>query len=136
MKKTAFDTEIGKKYGGQSLWHHLECFAKMRDELGFFASGEMLPGFKDLEPEDKKTVKETIKAVKATDIPAPKKMKLEKKEDEETQRENKLYKAQSEQIYKYKGKLEAMLKTTEMRVLLEHNNLNPPEGKERVSRPH
>lgn len=132
IKKTVFDTEVGKKFGGQALWHHVECFAKVRDELGYFSSGELLPGFEDLEPEDKKLVKNTVKAVKASDIPEPKKIKLEKKEDEEDQKEKLLYKTQNEQIYKYKGLLEANLKKNELSVILEHNNLNVPVGKERI----
>lgn len=132
VKKTVFDTEVGKKYGGQALWHHLDCFVKVRDELGFFSSGTVLPGFKDLEPEDQQLVKDTVKAVKAADMPAPKKIKLEKKEDEEAQKENKLFKAQNEQVYKYKGLLEANLKKNDLETLLEHNSLRVPQGKERM----
>lgn len=29
IKKVVFDTEVGMKYGGQPLWHHVECFAKV-----------------------------------------------------------------------------------------------------------
>ena len=131
IKKTVYDTDIGKKFGGQALWHHLDCFVKVRDDLGYFSSGDQLPGFKDLEPEDKKLVKDSIKAVKASDIPAPKKIKLEKKEDEEQEKENKLYKSQNEQLYKYKGLLEANLKKNELEIILEHNKMRPPKGKER-----
>lgn len=55
-KKISFDTEIGMKYGGQPLWHHLDCFAKLRIELGWFASGDQLPGYKALKQEDQKKV--------------------------------------------------------------------------------
>lgn len=28
-KKIIYDTEVGMRYGGQPLWHHLDCFAKV-----------------------------------------------------------------------------------------------------------
>lgn len=54
--KTVYDTEIGMKYGGQKVWHHLECFAKMRSDVGWFDTGENLPGYKLLKDEDKEVV--------------------------------------------------------------------------------
>lgn len=61
--KTVYDTEVGQKYGGQPLWHHVKCFAECRNELLFFAGGESLPGFKSLSSEDQKMVKDEIKYV-------------------------------------------------------------------------
>lgn len=29
VKKVVYDTEIGMKFGGQPLWHHLDCFAQV-----------------------------------------------------------------------------------------------------------
>lgn len=26
IKKISYETKVGMKYGGQALWHHLECF--------------------------------------------------------------------------------------------------------------
>ncbi|XP_037929747.1 poly [ADP-ribose] polymerase-like, partial [Teleopsis dalmanni] len=60
VKKTVYDTEVGMKYGGQALWHHLECFASLRADLGWFASGEQLPGFKALEADAKDEVKKIL----------------------------------------------------------------------------
>lgn len=45
------------KYGGQDMWHHLTCFAKLRSELGYFAGGDSLPGFNSLKKDDQKEVK-------------------------------------------------------------------------------
>lgn len=28
-KKVIYDTEVGMNFGGQPLWHHLECFAQV-----------------------------------------------------------------------------------------------------------
>lgn len=29
VKKIFYDTEVGMKFGGQSFWHHLDCFSKV-----------------------------------------------------------------------------------------------------------
>lgn len=29
VKKVIYDTEVGMSFGGQPLWHHLDCFAKV-----------------------------------------------------------------------------------------------------------
>lgn len=60
IKKVVHDTEVGMKYGGQAVWHHTECFAQLRSELGWFESAEKLPGFKQLSADDKQTVKKHI----------------------------------------------------------------------------
>lgn len=60
IKKTVYDTEVGMKFGGQAIWHHVECFAQLRTELGWLESGEFLPGFKVLTKDDKETVKKHI----------------------------------------------------------------------------
>ena len=58
-----YDTEVGSKYGGQPLWHHVKCFAERRTEFNFFAGGENIPGFKTLKKEDQTIVKQEIKYV-------------------------------------------------------------------------
>lgn len=60
IHKTVFDTEVGMKYGGQPLWHHITCFAELRSDLGWFAGGDSLPGFKSLSKEDQKAVKDAL----------------------------------------------------------------------------
>jgi poly [ADP-ribose] polymerase 1 len=56
VKKTVYDTEVGMKFGGQAIWHHLDCFAKLRTDLGYFVSGDQLPGYSYLKKEDKTLV--------------------------------------------------------------------------------
>lgn len=56
-----YDTEVGSKYGGQPLWHHVKCFAECRSNLLYFAGGESLPGFNSLKKEDQEIVKNEIK---------------------------------------------------------------------------
>lgn len=60
MSKTVYDTEVGMKYGGQKIWHHLECFAQMRSDIGWFDSGANLPGYKSLKKEDREQVLKTL----------------------------------------------------------------------------
>lgn len=79
-KKVIYDTEVGIRCGGQALWHHLECFAKvnsfwgtqlyrtqynleifqLKTKLGWFAGGEQLPGYASLSAKDQTLVKLTI----------------------------------------------------------------------------
>lgn len=56
VKKVSFDSEVGMKYGGQAMWHHLDCFAKLRTELSWFGSGKDLPGYTQLTADDKSSV--------------------------------------------------------------------------------
>jgi poly [ADP-ribose] polymerase 1 len=48
------------KFGGQALWHHLQCFVEVRGDYGFYVGGEQLEGYRDLSLEDKKMVKKTL----------------------------------------------------------------------------
>lgn len=60
ISKKDFETDVGKRYGGQDMWHHVTCFAKMRSELGYFESGNKLPGFKTLSKADQAEVVKQI----------------------------------------------------------------------------
>ena len=60
ISKKDFESEVGKMYGGQDKWHHLTCFAKLRSELGYFESGDKLPGFNKLKAKDKDEVKKQL----------------------------------------------------------------------------
>lgn len=55
-----FDTEVGMKYGGQPYWYHVKCFAAEREELGYFAGGDSLPGFNQLKKDDQNMVKSEL----------------------------------------------------------------------------
>lgn len=51
-----FSNNFNLIVGGQPLWHHLECFEKLRMELGWFAGGHQLPGFSSLSKDDQANV--------------------------------------------------------------------------------
>ena len=63
ISKKDFESASAKRYGGQEQWHHIECFAKLRDELEFWESGDCLPGIKSLKKEDQQLVKEKLPKV-------------------------------------------------------------------------
>lgn len=48
------------RFGGQALWHHLDCFTSIRGDYGYYLGGDQLPGFNDLSPADKKIVTSTL----------------------------------------------------------------------------
>jgi poly [ADP-ribose] polymerase 1 len=60
VKKIVYDTEVGAKFGGQPLWHHLNCFVSIRGDYGFYLGGESLPGFENLSASDRKQVKKVL----------------------------------------------------------------------------
>lgn len=60
VKKIDYTTEVGMKFGGQPIWHHPECFVKIRGDYNYYLGGSDLPGFSDLSAADKKMLKETI----------------------------------------------------------------------------
>ena len=60
VKKVDYTTEVGIKFGGQPIWHHPECFVKIRGDYNYYLSGADLPGFSALSAADKKKLKESI----------------------------------------------------------------------------
>ncbi|XP_026751130.1 poly [ADP-ribose] polymerase [Galleria mellonella] len=123
ISKTVFDTEIGAKYGGQPLWHHVKCFAEARSELLYFAGGESLPGFKTLKKEDQKMIADEIKPFKSDEVPV-KKLKNEPKDPEEvkaTEKKQKLIDKQNKLYHKYKNALVDITKK-DLQAILEENS--------------
>jgi len=57
ISKKEFESESAKKYGPMDRWHHPDCFVRAREELQFFASGTILPGYNTLEPDDQTLIK-------------------------------------------------------------------------------
>ncbi|KAH8380159.1 hypothetical protein KR009_009295 [Drosophila setifemur] len=128
IRKTVYDTEIGMKYGGQPLWHHLECFAQLRSELNWFDSGENLPGFAGLKSDDKKEVKSVLPAIKSEDLPSVKKPKLEKTDETEDKEKVKQLKKQNDKFFKFRDEIKGQMKKTDIESLLGANNQQPITG--------
>ncbi|KAK9891936.1 hypothetical protein WA026_017419 [Henosepilachna vigintioctopunctata] len=128
ISKKDFDTEVGKKYGGQDMWHHLTCFAKLRNELGFFESASALPGFADLSREDQKEALKQIPAIKQEELP----QELKKPKVEELSENEKLFNEHLTIFYKYRDLLKKKLKKAEMTELLEYNSQEIPAGEDRI----
>ncbi|XP_061389126.1 poly [ADP-ribose] polymerase [Musca vetustissima] len=127
IRKTVYDTEVGMKYGGQPLWHHVECFAQLRGELGWFVAGENLPGFNSLSAEDKEIVKKALPAIKSEDMPETKKIKLEKLKEEDGESEKKL-KDQSKRLYKFRDRVRDEMHKKDIIELLQDNGQDPVQG--------
>ncbi|XP_058058337.1 poly [ADP-ribose] polymerase [Anopheles bellator] len=135
IKKVAYDTEVGMKYGGQPLWHHAECFAKLRAELGYFEKAEAMPGYKSMKKDDQTTLKKLLPAIKVEDVPS-KKVKEEVKDEVDKAAEEVNEKRRGEQqkaFYKIRDKLKDLgVKKSELIEILECNNQAVPEGNDPV----
>lgn len=132
IKKVAHDTEVGMKFGGQAIWHHVECFAQLRSELGWFESAEKLPGFKSLSKDDKESAKKHIPAIKQdADAPLVKKQKVD---EIDSALEAKIEK-QNKDYYKLRDELESNTKKPLHIAILEANRQAIPAGNSEVSFP-
>ncbi|KAL7740196.1 hypothetical protein ACLKA6_003902 [Drosophila palustris] len=128
VSKTVYDTEVGMKYGGQKLWHHLECFAKLRSDVGWFDTGENLPGYKQLKAEEKEEVKRLLPVIKSEDTPDAKKPKLEIEDELEKKEQTKKLKQQNDMLFKFRDELKSEMKKPDIEKLLEYNTQVPIVG--------
>ncbi|XP_022914189.2 poly [ADP-ribose] polymerase [Onthophagus taurus] len=128
ISKKDFETDVGKRYGGQDKWHHLTCFANLRSELGYYENGDKLPGFNALKADDKKEVKSQLPAIKQEDVPEIKKVKKEEELDPvdvEMKEQNKI-------MYKYRDELKNNLNKKSLQLLLERNEQEIPPGEDNI----
>nr|XP_045597735.1 poly [ADP-ribose] polymerase 1-like isoform X1 [Procambarus clarkii] len=129
ISKKEFDSDRAKMYGPVDQWHHVDCFVKKREELQFFESGDMLPGYNTLSADDKKTLKEKLKKIevkrKAEDEPDTVSKKI-KTEDEEAVRK------QSKTLYKCRDELGKCLTKKDLSNILDHNNQFIPPGESKM----
>uniref|UniRef100_A0A1A9WQP6 Poly [ADP-ribose] polymerase n=1 Tax=Glossina brevipalpis TaxID=37001 RepID=A0A1A9WQP6_9MUSC len=131
IRKTVYDTEVGMKYGGQPLWHHYECFAQLRGELGWLDIGSNLPGFETLKKEDQEKVKKALPPVKSEDVPVVKKAKLEKLDEEDEKAKEELMKKvekQTKRFHKFRDFIKEEMSKSDRNTLLLFNNQTPFEG--------
>lgn len=118
VKKIVYHTEVGMKFGGQAFWHHLNCFAVIREDYGFFLSGEKLPGFKHLSEEDQEVVEEALPAVGATKAkkikPNPKVAKVDDSMEQTIEK-------QSNEFFKMRDDIKKIFKKKDLKNLLKSN---------------
>jgi poly [ADP-ribose] polymerase len=102
--------------------------------LGFFACGDQLPGFGNLEKEDRDLVKKNIPAIKSEEI-AAKKLKTEPKDEVDAAENAKLeetIKKQTKAFYDYKDNLKSNFTKQQLINILFLNNSFIPEGIENI----
>ncbi|XP_021955336.1 poly [ADP-ribose] polymerase [Folsomia candida] len=132
---------------GVDQWHHVTCFVKIREHLGYFESGKLLPGYRDLDREDQDEVQKQLPAIKPPKVKVPpaatvttatssssSKRKLnetpaavgssKRAKKENDPKENEL-KEQMNQFYRYRDSLKDY-ENTELRRILRHNKQETP----------
>jgi hypothetical protein len=128
LSKKDYESEEARKFGGLDRWHHAECFAKLRAELGFFEAATSLPGHDSLSKPDKETLLKLLPKIKQEDaVPSVKKIKAEPVDEAE----EKQLKAQSKKIFAIRDQLSELNKKNLVR-LLEANRQNVPSGTSEV----
>ncbi|XP_014212183.1 poly [ADP-ribose] polymerase [Copidosoma floridanum] len=124
ISKKDFESEDARKYGGLDRWYHVECFAKLRSELGFFDTGANILGADALTDEDKKTLLNALPKIKEEDGPtSAKKIKdepIDEKEEKALQKQNK-------EFFKLRDQLDGLTKSIHTQ-LLEYNGQLVPVG--------
>ncbi|OAD52149.1 Poly [ADP-ribose] polymerase [Eufriesea mexicana] len=123
ISKKDFESEQGRRYGGIDRWYHLECFAKIRESLDFYESGDAIPGNEDLSKDDKKKIKTVLPKMKSDDAPPIKKIK-EEPEDAEEEKE---MKKQNDELFAVRDILSS-IKKPDLIAMLEKNEQHIPEG--------
>lgn len=97
--------------------------------MGYFGSGDELPGAAELSKEDRASLKASLPKMTKGDIPPPPKKIKDEPEDAE---EAKLMKKQNEELYAIKDKISSLEKK-EMIELLERNHQEIPTGTSNVN---
>lgn len=129
ISKKDYESEEARRFGGLDRWHHMECFAKLRSDLGYYGGGDELPGATELSKEELASLKAALPKMTQGDIPPPVKKIKDEPEDAE---EVKLMKKQNEQLYAIKDQISSLDKK-EMIALLEKNHQEIPSGVSNVS---
>lgn len=63
ISKKDYESEKARMYGPLDAWHHVECFCNKRDDLEFYGSADLLPGFFTLSVDDKNMLKGKLKKI-------------------------------------------------------------------------
>lgn len=124
ISKKDYETAEARRFGGLDRWHHVECFAKLRADLGYYGSGDELPGVKELSKEDRNSLKAALPKMTQDEIPPPPKKIKEEPEDAENA---KLMKKQNEDLFTMKDQI-SRLEKNQLVALLEKNHQEIPTG--------
>ncbi|KYN13833.1 PREDICTED: poly [ADP-ribose] polymerase [Trachymyrmex cornetzi] len=124
IAKKDYESEDARKFGGLDRWLHVECFVKLRADMGYYGRGDELPGAKQLSKEDQAKLKASLPKMNQGDMPPPPKKVKDEPEDAE---EAKLIKKQNDELYAIKDKISRLGKK-EMIELLEENDQGIPSG--------
>lgn len=128
ISKKDYDSEEARRFGGLDRWHHVECFAKLRADFGYYGRGDELPGAKELSKEDRESLKAALPKMTEGEIPPPKKVKEEPEDKEELQ----LMKKQNEELYAVRDQISSLEKN-QLIAILEKNHQKIPTGESNVS---
>lgn len=96
--------------------------------MGYYGSGDELPGAKELSKEDRNNLKAALPKMTQGDIPPPKKIKEEPEDAEDA----KLMKKQNEELYAIRDQI-SHLEKNKLVALLEKNRQKIPTGTSNVS---
>ncbi|XP_070152287.1 poly [ADP-ribose] polymerase [Polyergus mexicanus] len=124
ISKKDYESAEARRFGGLDRWHHVECFVKLRADLGYYGSGDELPGIKELSKEDKNSLKTALPKMTQGDMPPPPKKIKDEPEDAE---DAKLMKKQNEELYAIKDQM-SDLEKNKLVALLEKNHQEIPTG--------
>ncbi|EFN69632.1 Poly [ADP-ribose] polymerase [Camponotus floridanus] len=124
ISKKDYETAEARRFGGLDRWHHVECFAKLRADLGYYGSGDELPGVKELSKEDRNSLKAALPKMTQGEMPPPPKKIKEEPEDAE---DAELMKKQNVELYTIKDKITPLGKN-KLVGLLEKNHQEIPTG--------
>lgn len=61
-----YDSDEARRFGGINRWHHLECFVKLRQDLGFLDLASSLSGFLSLKEVDRTNLKNLLPRMTTT----------------------------------------------------------------------
>lgn len=128
ISKKDYESAEARRFGGLDRWHHVECFVKLRADLGYYGSGDELSGTKELSKEDRNSLKTALPKIAQGDMPPPPKKIKDEPEDAE---EAKMMKKQNEELYALKDQI-SDLEKNQLIALLEKNHQEIPTGTSNV----
>lgn len=129
ISKKDYESDEARRFGGMDRWYHVECFVKLRADLGYYGDGNELYGIKELSKEDQENLKKVLPKVSQADMPPPSK-KI--KDDPEDAENAKLIKKQNEELYSIRDQVSRLGKK-ELIIILERNHQEIPTGESNVS---